>query len=84
MLRSLLAERFGIVSHNSTQEFPIYALATVKGSMRLPPVRPDEPSGASPSQGGVLRRNTGMANFAEWLSGILYLTFRNCGHSAFK
>jgi bla regulator protein blaR1 len=41
MLRALLAERFQVKMHQDKKEFPVYALVTGKGALKLKEVPPD-------------------------------------------
>jgi uncharacterized protein (TIGR03435 family) len=40
MLQGLLAERFGLRLHRSTQEMPVYAMTVAKGGTKLKPPSP--------------------------------------------
>ena len=49
MLQNLLAERFHLVVHHATKEFPVFELAAASGGPKMTPSAPDSaPAAASP------------------------------------
>jgi uncharacterized protein (TIGR03435 family) len=74
-LQSLLADRFRLVYHRATKEFPVYALLTARGGPKLTPHTSTRGEGTS-SQG---RNNTfhmtgtdlTMSGFSSFLAGHL-------------
>ncbi len=72
MLRTLLAERFKLESHQETKDFPVYGLVAAKGGFLLKPVDGAGGSGMdsnSDEKGGQLKaERTSMTRLAEWLS----------------
>ena len=83
MLQALLADRFKLVLHTETKEFPVYSLSIAKNGPKLHEAKPDDtyangyklpngkPAGAgfdSDEVGKVTAQGVSIDNFARWLS----------------
>jgi len=63
-MRTLLADRFGLVVHKETKELPVYALMVVKGGPHLQPTTSDGLK-INNRNGLVICRKISMKDFAE-------------------
>jgi bla regulator protein blaR1 len=83
MLQALLADRFKLVVHTETKEFPVYVLTLAKNGPKIHEAKPGDtyqdgyklpngkPSGAgfnSDDEGKVSAQGVTTENFAQWLS----------------
>jgi bla regulator protein BlaR1 len=83
MLRALLADRFKLVVHTETKEFPVYVLGIAKNGPKLHEAKPDDtyangyklangsPAGVgfdSDKEGEVTAQGVTAARLADWLS----------------
>ena len=53
MIQSLLADRFKLVLHKDSKEFPVYALVVGKNGLKLKESPPDAETDAAPGRGNV-------------------------------
>ncbi|MBV8841352.1 MAG: TIGR03435 family protein [Bryobacterales bacterium] len=69
MLRTLLAERFGLKIRRENKEMPVYALTVAKGGPKFKEVPPDDPEAEpvfpKPPEGGIV---TGIGGMTDPLS----------------
>jgi uncharacterized protein (TIGR03435 family) len=74
-LQSLLTDRFHLVYHRETKEFPVYALLTAKNGPKLAPHTSPHGQGTSSQGNNGIYHMTGtdltMANFSDFLAGHL-------------
>ncbi len=71
MLQTLLAERFKLVAHRETKEFPVYCMVVAKGGFKLQAVEagPGGMNSNSDEMGGQLKATrTTLERMAQWLS----------------
>jgi uncharacterized protein (TIGR03435 family) len=72
MLRSLLNDRFRLVTHPETKELSVYALVVDKNGLKLKPSEGFGGSSISSSpKGRTMRANVTMKGFAGMLSGLV-------------
>jgi uncharacterized protein (TIGR03435 family) len=72
MVRSLLAERCGLITSTQTKELPVYALVIAKDGPKLKVVEPGKehtPFLWGGSKGKLNASSVSMALFADWISG---------------
>ncbi len=71
-LQSMLADRFHLVYHRETKEFPVYALVTAKNGPKLTPHTGARGGGTSSQNNNGISHMTGtsqtMGNFADFLA----------------
>ena len=53
MIQSLLADRFKLVLHKDSKEFPVYALVVGKNGLKLKESAPDDETGSAPGKSNV-------------------------------
>jgi len=74
-LQSLLTDRFHLVYHRETKEFPVYELLTAKSGPKLKPHTGTQGQGTSAHSNDGIHNMTGsdltMANFSDFLAGHL-------------
>jgi uncharacterized protein (TIGR03435 family) len=73
MLRTLMAERFGLAAHTETRMLPVYNLTVDKKGARLTPAKAGGRNGYGSSGGNVTASRVTMADFAYQLSRDLKL-----------
>ena len=71
-MQSMLADRFHLVFHRETKEFPVYALLTAKNGPKLAPHTSPRGQGTSSQSNNGINHMTGtdltMANFSDFLA----------------
>jgi uncharacterized protein (TIGR03435 family) len=70
MLRTLLAERFGLQLHREAKELPVYRLVTAKSGPKLHKAEPGGNTSMQGENGSFVFRGTSMEQLAEDLSGL--------------
>ena len=80
MLRSLLAERFGLSVHRDSKDIPVFALTVAKGGLKLTETAPDDHPQVLFSTAGPMMNLTGLKAplrlLTPWLTSILMNTSR--------
>ncbi|HZQ53783.1 MAG TPA: M56 and DUF3738 domain-containing protein [Bryobacteraceae bacterium] len=71
MLRTLLAERFGLTVHREQKVFPVYELITAKHGPKLQAVQNDGHNSMNSRKGAIAGEKVSMAGLAESLSRSL-------------
>lgn len=71
MLRSLLADRFGLQVHRDTQTLSGYALTVVKAGIKATPSPPDGPATTNTTRGRIDAKGCPMSRLVMKLSGVL-------------
>ncbi len=72
MVRSLLAERFALITSTRIKQLPVYALVVAKNGPKLTRLEPREqhmPMLWGGSRGELHAKSVSMATFADWISG---------------
>jgi bla regulator protein BlaR1 len=71
MLRTLLADRFGLTLHREEKVFPVYELVAAKNGPKLQAVQNDGYNSMNSRKGTINGEKVSMARLAESLSGVV-------------